>query len=191
MELRLITASTGPPLTLRDAQDQVRDYRDEHGTELLRKLNAATEYCQRDVWGKRQFMPATFEMDVENFPGNNGRITLPHPPAKGVTSVKYYDTDGVQQTLSSTAYDTVLPTHEPGFVEPAYGEVWPTTRARADAVTVRYVAGYASRADVPAGVKEAILMKTEQLYDPGRCSESDICRAVHDLMNHYEYGHYS
>jgi uncharacterized phiE125 gp8 family phage protein len=178
-------------LTLRDAQDQVRNYDDNHAPELLRKLNAATEYCQRDVAGKRQLMPATYEVDLANFPYINGRITLPMPPVKSVVSVKYYDTDGVQQTLSSTAYETLLPTHDPGFIDPAHGDVWPTTRARADAVTVQFIAGYASRADVPAGIKEAILLKTEHLYDPSRVKEEDMTRAIHDLMNHYEYGYYA
>jgi len=188
MELRLITASTGPPLALRDVQDHLYNYDDDRGPDMIRKLGAATEYCQREVIGRRQFMPATYDAIMPAFPFD--RITLPIPPLKSITSIKYYDSNGTEQTLSSTAYSSVTPTDDPGFVEPAFGEVWPTTRDRADAVTVRFVAGYASRAEVPQSIKEAVLLKTEHLYDPGRVKEADVTRAVSDLMNQYEYGHY-
>lgn len=195
MERQLITPSTGPPLSLRDAQDHLYNWDDDRAPDMLRKLNAATEYCQHEVSGHRQFMPATYDGILPEFPVNNGRITLPLPPLKSITSLKYYDADDVEQTLggssSTTAYETLTPTDNPGFIEPVFGEVWPTTRLRADAVTVRFVAGYASRAAVPAGIKEAILLKTEHLYDPGRVNEKDMNRAIHDLMNHYEYGHYA
>lgn len=190
MELKLITASTGPPLSLRDIQDHLYNHDDARAPDMLRKLNAATEYCQREVTGKRQFMPATFDVLMIAFPWTNASIELPNPPLKSITSVKYFDTDGDEQTLSSTAYNTITPTDDPGFIEPAFGEVWPSTRARSDAVTVRFVAGYASRAEVPDAIKEAVLLKTEHLYDPGRVKETDMMRAVRDLMNKYDYGHY-
>lgn len=195
MELTLVTPSTGPPLSLRDVQDHLYNWDGDRAPDMLRKLNAATEYCQREVAGRRQFMPATYDGTLSTFPDNIGRITLPLPPLRTIESLKYYDVDGTEQTLggstSTTAFETVAPTDHPGFIEPVYGEVWPTTRPRADAVTVRFVAGYSSRAAIPNGIKEAILLKTEHLYDPGRVKEADMNRAIHDLMNHYEYGHYA
>ncbi len=186
MELTLVTASTGPPLTLRDVQNHLYNYDDSRAPDMLRKLSAATEYCQREVAGHRQFMPATYDGILAGFPGSNGRIILPLPPLKTVKSLKYYDIDGVEQTLggstSTTAFETVAPTDDPGFVEPVSGEVWPSTRPRADAVTLRFVSGYASRAAIPAGIKEAILLKTEHLYDPARVKEADMNRAIRDLI---------
>ena len=189
MELRLVTPASRLPLALRDVQDHLYNYDDDRAPDMLRKLGAATEYCERQVCGRRQFMPATYDAILDAFPADE--IRLPVPPLKSITSITYYDSDGTLQTLSSTAYNTVTSTDDPGFVEPAYGETWPSTRARADAVTVRFMAGYSSRADVPDGIKEAILLKTEHLYDPGRVKESDVTRAVRDLMNHYEYGYYA
>jgi hypothetical protein len=59
--------------------------------------------------------------------------------------VKYYDTDGVQQLLSASSYQLDKES-EPGWLVPAYGYTWPTTRCMANAVEVIYVAGYADAA---------------------------------------------
>lgn len=191
MELTVITSPSDLPLALRDVQDHLYNHDDSRAPDMLRKLSAATEYCQREVAGHRQFMPATYDGILAAFPGAEGRIPLPIPPLKSVTSIKYFDTDNAEQTLSSTAYSVLTPTDTPGFIDPVFGEVWPSTRQRADAVTVRFIAGYASRAAIPDGIKEAVLLKAEHFYDPGRVKEADMMQAIHDLMNHYEYGHYA
>jgi uncharacterized phiE125 gp8 family phage protein len=46
----------------------------------------------------------------------------------------------------------------PNWVLPAYGEDWPDTLDTANAVRVRYTAGYATAADVPGPIKEAIML---------------------------------
>ncbi len=190
MQLTTVTPAADLPLTLRDAQEHLRFFDDDQAPDMLRKLGAATEYCQRDVAGRRQFMPATFDGTLPEFPWLSSNIDIPMPPLKSATSVKYFDVDNVEQTLSSTAYSTITPTETPGFIEVVFGETWPTTYVRSDAVMVRFVAGYDSRAVIPDGIKEAILLKLEHLWHPGRVKESDMTRAIHDLMNHYEYGHY-
>ena len=60
----------------------------------------------------------------------------------------------------------------PGRIVPAYGEMWPTTRDQIDAVTVRFVAGYAGdgaspedlRANVPASIKRALKLLVNEFY---------------------------
>jgi len=126
MELRLVTPASRLPLALRDVQDHLYNYDDDRAPDMLRKLGAATEYCERQVCGRRQFMPATYDAILDAFPADE--IRLPVPPLKSITSITYYDSDGTLQTLSSTAYNTVTSTDDPGFVEPAYGETWPSTR---------------------------------------------------------------
>jgi uncharacterized phiE125 gp8 family phage protein len=74
-------------------------------------------------------------------------------PLVSVTTIKYLDPDGVQQTLSGSKYlvDTVG-----GVVVPAYGESWPSIRSQLNSVQVEYVAGYANAAAVPEEIKDAI-----------------------------------
>jgi uncharacterized phiE125 gp8 family phage protein len=74
-------------------------------------------------------------------------------PFASVTSVKYDDTDGVQQTLDTDLYtvDTVE-----GCIVPAYGESWPDAREHNNSIQVVYVAGYGAASAVPEPIKEAI-----------------------------------
>jgi len=192
VDLKLITAPTEEPVTLATAQEHLRNTDDQELGSIRQKLKAATDFCQRRISGHRQFMPATYELVLEDFPGadRDEEIELPRPPLQSVTHIKYYDDDGTLQTVSTGDYNVITPSDDPGYVEPAFGETWPTTRSRSDAVTVRFSAGYASRAKVPETIKEAILLKLEHLWDPERVKEADISRAIDDLLGCNTYGHY-
>lgn len=91
-------------------------------------------------------------------------IDIPLPPLQSVTTVKYYDADNVEQTLSSGRY-TVDTTSEPArIVIDADG--WPAIYDRANAVTVRFVCGYgATTADVPASLRAAMLLHIGDLFE--------------------------
>lgn len=76
-------------------------------------------------------------------------IRLPRSPVVSVESLKYFDTDGVQQTLSAALY-TLDTESEPARIVPAYSESWPSIRAVPNAVEVNFTAGYGAAAtDVP------------------------------------------
>lgn len=91
-------------------------------------------------------------------------IYLPLPPLQTVDSVKYYDQDGVQQTLSSSLYivDTVS---EPARITPAYGTTWPSTQNRINAVEVAFTCGYGLAVAVPDGIKSWIKIRIGSLYE--------------------------
>lgn len=80
-----------------------------------------------------------------------------------VTSVKYLDGNGTQQTIASSDYllDVVS---VPGRVRLAYGASWPAHREQWDAVRVRYVVGWAV-ASVPQPIKQALLLLVSQMYE--------------------------
>jgi uncharacterized phiE125 gp8 family phage protein len=80
-------------------------------------------------------------------------------PLQSVTSVKYYDTSGVQQTLSASTYQ-VDTFSEPGRILLAPNQVWPSVQAgRALAVEVLYVVGWTSADNIPADILEAIYLR--------------------------------
>lgn len=123
----------------------------DHDT-VLEELELVARKAAETFTG-RQFITATLELTLDRFPG---RITLPRPPLQSVTSVKYDDDDGVEQTVDAADY-TVQTAQHSGFIVPAYSETWPTPRAHVGAVRVLYVAGYGdSGSDVPDPILHAI-----------------------------------
>lgn len=86
------------------------------------------------------------------------------PPLQSVSSISYVDGDGATQTLASDQY-LVDAASVPARVEPAYGCSWPTTREQANAVTIRFIAGYGAASAVPACVRNWLLLRVKTLYD--------------------------
>jgi len=104
----------------------------------------------------------TWELVLDGFP--TGGIVVPLPPLQSVTSIKYIDTDGTEQTLDALLY-SVDDDSIPGLIVPAYGETWPTTRDEVNAVRVRFVAGFGDASDVPEDIKSWIKIMVGTMYD--------------------------
>lgn len=90
-------------------------------------------------------------------------IFLPLPPLQTVDSIKYYDTDGVLQTLASSAY-LVDSVSEPARITPAPDTSWPTTQNRANAIEVTFTCGYGAAVAVPKGIKHWMLIRIGSIY---------------------------
>lgn len=108
-------------------------------------------------------MPQTWELALDAFPS---AFEITRTPASSITSLKYFDTDGVQQTLNSSLY--VLDNANDfgnAYVVPAYGTDWPTARDQINAVALRYVAGYANAAAVPESIKAWIKLQVGAMYE--------------------------
>jgi uncharacterized phiE125 gp8 family phage protein len=80
-----------------------------------------------------------------------------------VTSIKYIDTAGTEQTLAASEY-TVDGASEPGRIVPAYNVSWPSTRGHINDVTVRFVAGYTGSA-MPQSIHSAMLLIVGELFE--------------------------
>jgi uncharacterized phiE125 gp8 family phage protein len=110
-----------------------------------------------------RFITQTWEQVYDKFPAREIKIGM--LPIQSITSLKYYDAAGVLQTMSSADYvldaDTL-----PGWVLPAYGVSWPSTYDMAQAVIVRFVAGYGSAGlSVPAEIRMWISVQCAAAYD--------------------------
>lgn len=150
------------PLTIEDAAMQARvDSEDEDVlAELTRKLAAATAACETHT--RRRFMPATVEAKFDGFPC--GPIVLEKLPVRSITSVTYIDGSGNAQTLSPSLYQAATG-EDDGFITPAYGTDWPTTKAGTfGTVTVTFESGYADQDSVPEDIKEAIRLRLGGFY---------------------------
>lgn len=167
LRMKLVTATTAAPLTLTEAKLHLRSSTGSNAedSDITIKLNAAAELAERIIPGHRQFMPATYELVLSHFPFDTEMIELPRPPAQSITTIKYYNTTGALTTLDSARYQSYFPTHGKATVEPVFSKTWPATRQRQDAVTIRYIAGYATAAKVPFVAKAAVALILGHLHE--------------------------
>jgi hypothetical protein len=96
-------------------------------------------------------------------------FVLPCPPIIGITSIKYVDVDGAEQTIDAADYvlygDTV--TFKQTWSQPCLGDY-------ADPIRIRYQAGYngvpvasGGTGDVPTRAKQAIILLVQHLVNTG------------------------
>ena len=176
MALTRLVAPTGPPITLAEVKQHLRVSTSDQDALITIYLNAAVDYIDGE-WGflGRALMPQTWRLTLDEFP--DGEIKIPLPPLQSVTSVKYDDGDGVEQTVSSTDYfvDTAS---EQGWVVPVAGVPWPTTLEAVNAVRIEYIAGYASDAAVPFNIKAGILLLVANMFEH---REENIAETINTL----------
>lgn len=184
--LRLITAPAAEPVLL-DAAMRARlrldGSADDADVEAM--LAAARELVEAETG--RALIHQTWSLFLDWFPWE---IRVPRPPLSSVTWIKYYDVDGVQQTVYAADY-WVATGGEPGRILPSIGADWPTTQAgRPEAVEVRFVAGYgAAGTACPKAALEAIkLIVADRYTHRGDDSQTAITPAARRLLDSLEFG---
>lgn len=161
MALKLITPPTTLAVSLAEAKLHLRVDGTDEDTLITACIIAATEYAEQATG--RAIMPQTWELTLDAFPA---AFPLTRTPVASVTSVKYYDQDGVQQTLGTARY--MLDNADdfgPAKVVPVYGDIWPATRCQTNAVALRYQAGWPDAASVPDSIKAWIKLQVGAMYE--------------------------
>lgn len=165
----VLVSGAGPalePVSLAEARAHSRLSGNDEDANLAGYLMAARQHVEN--YTGRALISRSYDLSIDSgWPLVNWekRIILPLPPLVSVTSVKYLDTSGVQQTLSSALYQVTLGDMF-GEIVPAYGAAWPGVRCQRDAVVVRFVTGYGSNpGDVPEPIRQAILLLTAHYFE--------------------------
>jgi uncharacterized phiE125 gp8 family phage protein len=177
MALKLITAPTEEPLTLAEAKLQCRIDGSDEDTLLTSLITVARQQAEQRTGSA--VLTQTWELALDDFP--RGAIDLLMAPIQSITSVKYIDPEGVEQTVGSSNYalDSYGVQHQ---VVPGYGYSWPAVRNITHAVKVRFVAGYASKTDVPASLKQWMLLAIATMF---RNREAVVSGSVSELPRGY------
>jgi len=150
---KVITAPSAEPLLEADVKTRLSITDSLDDDDITAYIQASRE--QAESFMQQSIITQTVELALDRFPDE---IELPMGPVQSITSVKYIDTDGVEQTLSSAVYtiDDYSPVPWLLLVE---DNVWPDTYDSANAVKVRYVAGWGDAGtDVPEDIKTAMLL---------------------------------
>jgi uncharacterized phiE125 gp8 family phage protein len=172
MSLKLVTAPASEPITLDEAKKHLRGPESEDDGFITGLITSARQHLE--VSRGLALITQVWDLFLDQFPDGCDRrqepwyravaIRVPRRPLQSVTSVKYIDTAGVEQTLAPSKY-TALTAEEPGLIVPAFEQTWPSTRHQPNAVTVRLVAGYGDAAAVPQTLKLALNALVAHFYE--------------------------
>lgn len=160
------------PITQTEAKLHLRvDHSDENDLiDILRQ--AARETVEQHT--NRSMITQTRTIKMDYFPCGE-TLFLTHAPVQSVTSVKYYDEDNVEQTLSSSDYWVDTNSNIPRIV---VKDSWPGTYDRPNAVEVIYVCGYgAAGSNVPRPLRAAMLLILGHLYE----NREQVGSAKHEI----------
>jgi uncharacterized phiE125 gp8 family phage protein len=154
MRASIITEPAVEPWVLNDVKAMLAIPDTESDTAITSYIVSARR--QAEQYLQRKLITQTLEMPLDDFP--SGSIELGYGPVQSITSVKYDDADGVEQTIDSANY-TLDNYGMKVWLHPAYSYTWPSPRSTPNAVRVRYVAGWGDAgSDVPDDILQAMLL---------------------------------
>lgn len=167
MPRKLVVPPASEPLTLAEAKEHLRVDHDLEDAAILRLIRSAREAAEEAT--SRTLLPTTWKLKLERWPapelvdGRWIREVRIEDALLSVDSVSYRDAGGTLQLLDPSAYQ--VDEGPPGRIRPAYGECWPCVRPGLGAVEVVYTAGYASADEVPASLKDWMLLHVGTHYE--------------------------
>lgn len=150
--LKRTVAPTVEPVTVsgQKMQSRIGDVDDENQL-TAEHLAAAREMVEKDC--QVALCTQTWTLQFDQFPCDV--IEIPIWPLASVSGVSYVDTNGTTQTWASSNY-IVNTASKPGRLTLAYSANWPVARLQENAITVTFIAGFASVLEVPQVYKQAI-----------------------------------
>lgn len=157
--IKLITAPASEPISLSEAKLHLRVDGTDDDALITGMITAARRSAEARI--DRALVTQTWELALDEW---DDEILLPMAPVQSITSIKYIDTAGVEQTLASANYSLYNNSILGHLVTPAYGVTYPTARTQREAIKIRYVAGYGAAADVPQDIKSWMYLAIGTMY---------------------------
>ena len=119
------------------------------------------------------------------------QIVIPYAPLDSITHLKYYDSTDTQITLTeNTDYSVHTFINQKGFIEIQKSITFPTIYDRADAIEIKFKAGYGGASKVPEAIKSAILLIIGFMYEKREDSVSRLPKASEYLLDPYRFKTY-
>lgn len=161
----LVITPPAPVITLAEAKLHLGVTHDDEDTLITAMVAAATQHLDGERgWLGRAIGPQ--ELEARGMYFDDRSIRPPFPPVISVTSIKYLDSNGAEQTLAADQYEV-----RGNEIVRAWGVSWPSTRCDGENVRIRYRAGYAADAGadplvaaIPAPIDAAIKLMVGDLY---------------------------
>ena len=186
MKNTLITPPALEPITLDEAKLHLRvetDLDDQLIEALIESARVTVETITN-----RALINQTWLHTFDRFPWE-GELEL-QAGVSTINSVKYKDTDNVEQTLDAAVYE--LTKCAVPALRLAWQQEWPSTLDHPESVSVEVVAGYgATAADVPASIRQAMLLLIGHWYENREASvigtiSGELPLAIDLLLNSHK-----
>jgi len=174
---KLITAPTIQPVSLADTKDHLRISSSNNTQDLYIESLITSAIDQAEGMTGRALMTQTWAVIFDSWSEMTARI-LPLGQIQSVSSVKYNDEDGAEQTVSTDDYlvggigtdeGRIIIYSDSDFVFPDLYEK--------DPITATFVCGYTA-STVPETVKTAVNLLVESVFH-----DVDVDRAVDAHLN--------
>lgn len=159
MTFIVTTAPTTEPVTTAEVKTHLRIDHALDDTYIGTLIALARQYVED--YTRRALFTQTITAKYDRFASC---FLIERPMLQSVTSITYVDTSGNTQTLS-TSYYTVDISSTPARITQAYGYTWPSIRDITNAVTIVYVAGWATVGAIPTPLRHALLMLVGHWYE--------------------------
>lgn len=185
---KIITEPAVEPVTLEQVKNHSRITHIEDDSWLLMAMVVARQYVEKTC--ELSLITQTRRTTFDGF--RKPWLTLAYGPTLSISEIQYYDQTNTLQTLAN--YQAALESN-PCLIVPAAGQPWPQTMPnKIDAVKVTYVAGYGDPENVPAALKQAILLLVDHWYSNRSAVEmgspGPIPFGVDSLINLFASGNY-
>lgn len=183
MPYELITAPVTTPVSLSEAKVQCKVESADTAEDafILECIEAATNLIESEK--DCQLMAATWDAFFDCW----GDVTkIRKQPVQSVASIKYFDSDGVEQTLATSNYSVDTKSN---FARIGFKDTFnpPTLESgRLNAITVRFVAGYADSDSVPSRIKQKILVLVRNFFDK-RDGDFKVTKFIDSLTDNLSY----
>ncbi len=166
----VITAPATEPITLAEAKLHLRVNNSVEDALITALITAARQFVEGYTW--RPLMTQTVDVVFDTIIDKT--ILINKAPVQSVTSVKYLDLNGTEQTISSTLYVTDF-INSPCRVKL---DTIPSIKDTLNAFKVRVVCGYTSAALIPQTYKSAMLLIIGHLYENKQQAQSQTLSEI-------------
>lgn len=157
-------------------QVEIADAITRHDEQLLDLIDEALDQVELDTL--HVYASATYRITFDDWPSGDKPVVIPSLPVSAIDSLKYYDTNGTQQTMSSALYRLDTGRTVPVLWRADLDTAWPDLEVnRPQAVELNYTAGNATIDVVPSWMRQAGLARLAMLWADRGIGQIDVDKA--------------
>lgn len=156
-----VSPPAAEPLTLAEVKAHLRvDLADDDAL-ITRMSQAAREWVEAETG--RALITQSWRLSLDDWPQGDA-VTLLRPPVQAIVQVRTIGTDGAPTVWDASGYALSFGAEPQRLIRKSAS--WPSTARKTGAIEIDLTCGYgAAGADVPAALRQAILVAASRLYE--------------------------